>query len=191
MATLEYKPIGPRIDEIIGNDSSRDHHGPVSDQTSRFEIHVEQALLDPLKRTIRILPKGKTERDPDFPDTAIRFSVTYDGDGNYLGIIDTLAIWRETDDNAEWLVEYTPDKRDPTIGRVSSVSMRTGPENERRAHPVEEFEWKEALDLASLPIEINIPDSVHRLVFGQDLGTNHDLTDLAIQQLPLLVPYIP
>lgn len=190
MATLEYKPIGPRIDEITGDDRSRDHYGPVSGLTSRFQICVDQTR-DPLRRTIRILPKGKTERDPRFPDTGIFFSVTYDDDGNYLGINDTLTIWRETDDNAEWFVEYTPDDEDPTIGRVSSVSMRTGPENERRAHPVKEFGWEEALGLASLPIEINIPDSVHRLVFGQDLGINRDLTDLEIQQRPLLVPYIP
>lgn len=191
MAKQEYQPIGQRIDDITGNDRSRGHYSPVSNKTSRFQIWVDLTRLsNPFERTIRILPKGKTERDPSFPDASILFSVSYDDDGNYLGINDTLAIWRETDDNAEWLVEYTPDDEDPTIGRVSSVSMRTGPENERRSHAVEEFAWEEALGLASLPIEINIPDSVHRLVFGQDLGTGDALTDLAIQQQPL-VPYSP
>ncbi len=189
MATKEYPPIGARIDEITGNDSSRDHYSPVSDQTSRFEICVDQTR-DPLTRTIRIRPKTDEVKNPDFPDTSIFFRVSYDDDGNFLGINDTLAIWRETDDKAEWLVEYTPDDKNPIIGRVSSVSMKTGPEKERRSHGLRESEWGEALGLALIPFEINIPDSVHRLIFGQDLGTGHALTDLELQQQPL-VPYSP
>ena len=187
MAKQEYPPIGTRINEITGNDSSRDHYGPVSDQTSRFEICVDQTK-DPLRRNIRILPKEDTRRDPSFPDTGILFDVTYDHDGNYLSI-DALGIWRVTNGKAEWLVEYTPDDENPTIGRVSSVSMTTGPEEERNGYKLKESEWKDALGLASIPIEINIPDSVHRLVFGQDLQTGDALTDLAIQQQPL-IPYI-
>ena len=188
MAQIELQPIGARIDEITGNDSSRDHYSPVSDQTSRFEICVDQTR-DPLTRTIRILPKTDEVKNPDFPDTSIFFRVSYDDDGNFLGINDTLAIWRVTNGKAEWLVEYTPDDENPTIGRVSSVSMTTGPEEERNGYKLKESEWKDALGLASIPIEINIPDSVHRLVFGQDLQTGDALTDLAIQQQPL-IPYI-
>ena len=188
MAKQEYPPIGTRINEITGNDSSRDHYGPVSDQTSRFEICVDQTK-DPLRRNIRILPKEDTRRDPSFPDTGILFDVTYDHDGNYLSI-DALGIWRETDDNTEWYVEYTPDDEDPTIGRVTFVEKRVGAKNDRISTKfIEKSDWQEALGLASIPLEINIPDSVHRLVFGQDLRTGYALTDLAIQKQPL-VPYI-
>ena len=187
MPQKEYQPIGARINEITGNDTSKGHYVPVSNSTSRFEICVDWAR-DPLRRNIRILPKENTRRDPSFPDTGILFDVTYDHDGNYLGI-DALGIWRETDDNIEWYVEYTPDDENPTIGRVSSVDKRTGPKNNRLSKPIEQPNWEIALNLASIPFEINIPDSVHRLVFGQDLATGDALTDLAIQQQPL-VPYI-
>lgn len=178
----ESRPIRARLEDIRKKRPRRVNLSP------NYYITV-----DPTSRSddFELVEVRSTEQAP-YPKSFIHFYVRYDEAGNYIGLNQdekdgsVLSIWRRTDEQTEYLVNYGLENADPTKGIVNSVVLRKGPEDNRGRANIQPLDWKDTLVNIALPGRININDTVQRLVFGMDLQTRNPLSDKDLMEQPLV-----
>jgi hypothetical protein len=165
-------------------------------------------LADTYHLGIKYEPRGdyhivhvnpKTTDRLDNPGTiGIVALVRHDPEGNFTGLVpreqttvngpctSVLRVWAAINPTREVIVDYDIVPEDPSKARVVNVVEHLGPKDNRHPQPTPPGAWNGLIEAAHLSSTIDVPESIHRLVFGMDLGTGQALTDQTLEEQPLV-----
>jgi hypothetical protein len=196
VSAYEFSPIRQRLRELEANRDDGELTRRLTDSyiLSTNPIHGKDG------HTLRLHAEARRHGLPG--TVAMMASVAYDGEGNFTGLVPktettldghtytrVLRIWVEIPSESYLgvMVDYDVDGKDASKGRIVYMEKSSGRDPDSRTTvDTQPEEWTDLAAKAHLPDVIDIPTSIHRIVFGRDFETDQSLTDKLLEAQPLV-----